>query len=150
MTSKHYTPELGQAIFGAPTGEYELPRYAIALFREVWREIGRIFWNREQRQFDAYGSEDPKIPNFTVRAYWSGSDDAPEAELPNFVYGEAEIRWYKYPCRGMSCNVSWTPDQWVVWFDAAMKALHEYENPALPNDQPRPTQDDEDSDESPF
>lgn len=129
-----YTPELGQAVFGAPTGEYELPRYADALFTAIWRELGRVFWNREQRDFASRGEEDPKIPGFTVRAY--RYDDAPESELPNFVFGDVEIRWYKWPGRGMSANVDWTPEQWVTWFDAAMTALHEYDlkrfNDSLP------------------
>jgi hypothetical protein len=143
-----YQPELGQAVFGAPTGEHELPEYALALFRGVWREIARVFWNREQREFNGYGTEDPKLPGFTVRPY--RSDDTPEAELPNFVFGDAELRWYKYPGRGMSANVDWKPDQWVAWFDAAMKAIRDYEEArdkvSLPPQKPL----DEDDDENPF
>jgi hypothetical protein len=123
-----YQPELGQSLFGAPTGEYDLPEYAEALFFGIWREIVRVFCNKNQRDMDSRGADDPGVPGITVRPYWWGDEDAPEASLPNFAFGEAQIRWYKYPGRGMSCNVTWTPDQWVAWFDAAIAAIRAFED----------------------
>jgi hypothetical protein len=120
---KAYTPELGQAFYGCPTEANAMPRYAGALFSEVWRVMGREFGNTNQRTFNPRGEDDPKIPGFEVRPYWWGDDDAPQANMPNFVFGDVQIRWYKYPGRGMSTNVDWSPLQWVAWFDAAIKAI---------------------------
>lgn len=153
--ANEYTPELGQAIFGAPTGEYELPRYAEALFSAIWREIARVFWNREQREFDSRGNDDPKIPGFTVRPYCY-DDESEEAKLPNFTFGDdfihgrVELRWYKYPGRGMSCNVEWNPDQWVAWFDEAMTALGDYDKARFEASLPQQKPLEEDDDENPF
>ena len=47
--------------------------------------------------------------------------------LPNFEFGEVEIRWYKHPGRGQSCNVKWDERQWRVWFDECMKAIAQWE-----------------------
>ena len=118
-----YTPELGQMCFGNPTGEYEMPEYTVALFFGLWREIGRVYWNRNQEEFSNYGSDDPEIPGIVVNAYWWGADDTPESARPNFTFGDVEIRWYKYPGRGMSCNVDWEPRQWVEWFDACLEKI---------------------------
>lgn len=104
----------------------ELPKYAEALFFGVWGQISRVFWNKNQRAMSQRGEDDPCITGFTVRQYcW---DDGPDSLLPNFVFGEAELRWYKYPGRSMTANVTWEPAQWVAWFDAALAAIKAYEN----------------------
>jgi hypothetical protein len=112
-------PELGQAAFGNPVGTYDLPEFAQALFFHIWSEIARVFGNKNQRDFCGSYGEDPGIAGINVRPYYWG-DDAAEAELPNFRFEAVEIRWYKYPGRGMSCNVDWTAEQWVTWFNACM------------------------------
>lgn len=104
-----------------------MPEYAEALFFAVWKQIARTFGNIEQREFCARGSIDPGIPGFEVRPYWWGEENAPEAGLPNFVFGGVRIRWYKYPGRGMSTNVEWEPARWVEWFDAATAAVRAHE-----------------------
>lgn len=124
---KSYTPELGQAFFGCSWDENAVPEYAEALFFGVWKEIARVFWNVNQREFDSRGVDDPKIEGFDVRPYWWGDEDAPEADLPNFAFGEVKIRWYKYPGRGMSTNVDWDPARWVAWFDSALVAVRAHE-----------------------
>jgi hypothetical protein len=47
------------------------------------------------------------------------------SQLPNFgILADAvQIRWYKYPGRGMSVNVQLTTDEWVAWHDRVMAAL---------------------------
>lgn len=117
-----YTPELGHCCFGCPTGECELPDFAEALFWHLWREIGRVYWNRTQTEFPD-GGTDPGIPGIVIRPYWWGDEDAPEAASPNFAAKGVELRWYKYPGRGMSCNVECTPARWVSWFDACLSDI---------------------------
>jgi hypothetical protein len=51
------------------------------------------------------------------------------SEQPNFgISGDAvQIRWYKYPGRGMSVNVALDAVGWVAWHDRAMLELRRAE-----------------------
>jgi hypothetical protein len=42
---------------------------------------------------------------------------------PNLAFEGVEIRWYKYPGRGMSTNKSMPPDHWVEWFDRFLAVI---------------------------
>jgi hypothetical protein len=52
--NKYYEPELGQAVFGNPTGIYELPEFAEALLKYLLDEIERIYWNVNQKKWEGY------------------------------------------------------------------------------------------------
>ncbi len=120
---KKYNPELGQAAFGNPNGEFGLPEFAEALLDYIFEEIGRRFWNKHQKEWsDAF---DPEIPGIEVRPYWWGAKDSPQAAKPNFKFGDVKIWWYKYRGRGMSCNVTLPPDAWVGWFERCLKTIRE-------------------------
>ena len=43
---------LGQIALGNPWGDHACPRWCDALIREILHEIERVFWNRNQRQWD--------------------------------------------------------------------------------------------------
>lgn len=119
-----FEPSLGQMAFGNAWSEFEMPRFARALFDGIIEEIRRVYWNREQREWEVH--DDPKIDGVTYRPYWWGDENAPEVEMPNFVFDarpDVEIRWYKWPGRGMNCNVTMTADEWVAWFDACFAAI---------------------------
>lgn len=122
--TESYEPELGQAIFGCPTGEYELPQYVMAFLSAILDEIDRVFWNVNQREWDRL--EDPKIPNIIYHPYYWGDNEKLE-ERPNFVFEKVEIRWYKHPGRGTTCDVDWGCGAWVEWFIQCMKSIHTYE-----------------------
>ena len=110
-----YEPELGQAMFGNATGQYEVPDYVDALILYLVQEWERIHWNTQQEEFDHYTNH--ALGNLVWRPYWWGKDDAPEVVLPNLEFNDVEIRWYKHIGRGMSVNVKWYPNEWVDWFD---------------------------------
>ncbi len=124
-----YEPEIGQMLFGRPTSEYEVPDFAEACFNHARRELGR-HWNNvyasepneqgEYAEFAERGFYPPDHQPFgvTYRAY-NWDEDAPDE--PNFAWDGLEIRWYKYPGRGMSCNVDWTPQQWADWLNKFMR-----------------------------
>ena len=118
-----YTPEAGQALFGCPRGQYSVPDYGCALLEWLMKETERIFWNREQREWDRY--EDPRIPGNIFRAYYWGEDDR-IAALPNYtIDGDPlEIRWYKHSWRGLTATHEYTPAQWVAWFTLALAHIH--------------------------
>lgn len=116
-----YVPSLGQFVNAPGTWDvFEMPEYAQAMFEAVRAEIARVYWNREQSEWEEF--EDPGIPGMVWRCYYWGDDDQ-EAGLPNFTFGEVEVRWYKYAGRGMSTNRDWSPAEWAGWFDRCMAAV---------------------------
>lgn len=115
--------ELGQVLFGNPIGEFIMPDYASALMDYLLNEIDRVFRNKEQREWD--WREDPKFQGITFNPYcWNYEDNEQQLE-PNFKINnsEQEIRWYKYPGRGQTCTINMTPNQWVDWFNNALKII---------------------------
>ena len=116
-----FQPELGQMAFGNPTGEHACPHWVDALVKELLSEIGRVFWNENQREWN--GFEDPKITGIEFRPYYWGEDED-EAAKSNFKHGDIEVRWYKHPGRSTSLNVEATPEVIISWFESALDAIH--------------------------
>lgn len=60
---------------------------------------------------------------------WEEHECAPDCigQRPNFQFEDVEIRWYKYPGRGMSTNKDWTSDEWRAWFDRCLKTIRDFE-----------------------
>ena len=116
-------PEPGQICFGNPVGEHPCPRWVDALVLNILSEIERVFWNKNQRQWDNY--EDPHVPGIEFHSYYWGDDDFDEAEAakPNLKHGDIEVRWYKRPMRGSSLNVEATPEIIIPWFESAIAAI---------------------------
>lgn len=111
-------PEIGQMLFGAPTGDYGMPEYADALVHGLLSEIERVYWNLNQKEWDRYA--DPGLPGVEYHSYWWGDEDAPEAERPNLSFGDGvEVRWYKYPGRGSTVNKKMSAADWCEWFTRA-------------------------------
>lgn len=127
MKNQHITHkdvELGQMVFGNPVGEYECTDFIEALCESLFDEIDRIYWNKNQDTWDRY--KDPEFPGIEFRPYYWGEEEE-EAAKPNFKYKEVEVRWYKYPFRSATVNVSMTEKQWKQWFDSCMKAIRKNE-----------------------
>src|SRR5690242_17897709 len=112
--------ELGQMVFGNPTGEHSCPHWVDALVFEILSEIERVFWNKNQRVWNRY--EDPQIPGIEYRPYYWGDDDA-EAEKPNLKHGNVEVRWYKHPGRSSTLNVEAKHDVIIRWFESAIATI---------------------------
>ncbi len=116
-----YEPELGQAVFGQDSEEFEVPEHGKALLMYLLSEVTRVYWNRNQKEWEWSEMPDPQIPGLQVRPYNWSDDDAP----PNFVFGDVAIRWYKHPGRGLSCNrdLDKEPDGWIKWFGSCLAAI---------------------------
>lgn len=99
--------------------EFEVPEHGRALLMYLLSEIGRVYWNREQKEWDLSAMPDPKIPGLRVRPFNWADDNA----LPNFVFGDVEIRWYKHPGRGLSCNRDLDASGWIKWFGECLSAI---------------------------
>jgi len=115
-------PEIGQAMFGNPTGDYGTEEWQDALVSALLSEISRVYWNRNQVEWR--GLEDPGLEGVQVRPYYWGNDEE-EQELPNlkFNFSQQEIRWYKYPGRGQSCLLEWEPQEWIEWFNKGLEVI---------------------------
>jgi len=113
------SPELGQVLFGQPTGSHGTPDWVDSMITGIMAQLERVFWNINQQQ---YFREDADIGTVHIRAY--RYDDDVDAG-PNFwVEGDPqEIRWYKYPGRGQSCKLEYTWEQWAAWHDKVIAGL---------------------------
>jgi hypothetical protein len=120
--TKKYNPELGQYLFGNPTGNFQIENYQEALIVYLIEEIRIAFWNKFQKDWE--DSEDPKLNGVTYNYYYWGENEE-ESKKPNlkFSHSPQEIRWYKYPGRGMSCTIKMNEKQWRKWFDKALEII---------------------------
>jgi hypothetical protein len=122
-----YQPELGQAAFGCPVGEFECPLFIEAGLMYLAREIELSEWNRTQKQFDApvvNNGGEFKTGEFAMHAYYWGDDEALEAR-PNFKCGDFEVRWYKYLGRGMSMNRDIDANDYFAIIEKCVGSLHQ-------------------------
>lgn len=98
-----YIPELGQAVFGQPHKELEVPRIVEAALLMISEELNRVQSNKYSdwnNPFDNTGNK-YECPIFTVEAY-SWNEDY--AQPFNFKWRGFQVSWYKYFGRGMSMN----------------------------------------------
>ena len=130
MSDARYTPELGQAVFGQPYQEFEVPDIWDAALCAIREELDRVMWNIHQRPYESPFSNTGsrfECPTFTVEAYsWDEDTEQPW----NFKWGEVEISWYKYLGRGMSANKPLSPDLAATMLDECLKACRAYETEA--------------------
>lgn len=114
--------ELGQLMYGNPTGEYPTKNYQDALILSLLNEMDRVFWNKNQKEWDRF--EDPCFVGVVFRPYYWG-DDETKAALPNlmFAFSDQEIRWYKHPGRSMSVKFDWSANEWLKWYEDAYQLI---------------------------
>jgi hypothetical protein len=116
--------ELGQMIFGNPFGEFECPEYVEAMVAYIFDEIERVYWNKNQKEWDR--DTDPEFKGIKIREYYWGEDEK-EAAKPNFTFKDVELRWYKHFGRSMTLNVSKDIGEWIIWFDDCLKCVRKNE-----------------------
>lgn len=72
-----------------------------AVLNELESQMSRLYWNKNQKEMDSpFQNTGTEYSNdtFSVRAYnWDTDDDY----LPNFVYKDLKIWWYKHSNRGV-------------------------------------------------
>lgn len=50
--TKNYKAELGQIAFDRPFFQYNLPEYAQACLNYILAEVGRVYWNTNQKRWE--------------------------------------------------------------------------------------------------
>ena len=123
-----YDPEIGQAVFGCPTGEYDFNSLTDAHVIEYMLRIIAYFATGDVTYASHPIEDEFKNDVFEIRPYYWGDDDE-EAELPNFKHYESglEIRRYKYIGRGMSVNKPTCPRCFANIFADCLNSLAEKE-----------------------
>lgn len=135
-----YEPELGQAAFGAPWGEYEVPAIGEEALRMVLDEMHRVYGNRYGKTPDFGGNDGFVLPNDALgpdlqyRAYCWADCVCDETRLctcdvskPNLAFDGVEFRWYKHARRGLSCNKQLSAKEWSKWLQKALNYLRDRE-----------------------
>ena len=110
-----YEPELGQALFGQPHQEFDVPEMLTAALDYLGNEIVCVVCNRTQNRFDnpRHNSGTAfRCAAFGMWAYqWGFDDDEDRAQPCNFHHPKSglKVSWYKYGGRGESANMVATP-----------------------------------------
>ena len=127
-TEKKYIPELGQAAFGQPYKEYEVPVIWEAALSHLDAELRRVMWNIHQKEyaspFSNTGASFEGCKEFSVFAYSWDFDSTQEF---NFKWRNVEISWYKYLGRSMSANMPLTADLSSEMLEECVTAVLRYE-----------------------
>lgn len=95
--------ELGNMLFGHSRGEYPLTNRQLVNCKSWYALCKKAGVDAGYGHGENYGFDND---TFTIRPYWWGDDDAPEATLPNFLYKPTgfQIMWYKYAFRDSYMN----------------------------------------------
>ncbi len=123
-----YEPELGQAIFGQPFKQFEVPSYVEAALGLIREEVGRVEWNNRQKIFDPFGNTGQEYKNdvFEANAYsWDDSKEQPY----NFKWKDFEVSWYKYFGRSMSMKREISPEETAIMLEECLQAARSKEKP---------------------
>ena len=140
---KKYNPidhSVVQLVTGEPFESLEATDFHEALLFAIGREIGRVHWNRYQKEWTRW-SDDPNIPGIRWRRYMYDCDcqedndgfiprheDGCSINSPNFEFDGVCFRWYKNPGRGMSVNKEMPSGAWVAWFNDCIKKIREFDS----------------------
>lgn len=126
MVCKHLPSnvELGQLMFSPNIiHTYDCPDWIVALLRDLSRELERVMWNINQKEYDSPFSNTGNEfigENFEVHAYnWDEDIEQPF----NFKCGDIEISWYKYLGRGDTINGAYTPDTIIQMYELCLNEI---------------------------
>ena len=130
--------ELGNLMFNTNANQkYECPNYIVALLREIQRQLDRIMWNIDQKEYDnpfENSANSFELGNFKIQAY---SWDEEANQEYNFIYKvnkskanmpDLKISWYKYLGRDTTINQEIDSNVMVDIFNDIIDQLHKFEN----------------------
>lgn len=128
-----YTPELGQALWGHLTKEYEASDILDAALCFLRDRLETVLWNNFQREcpspFNNSGSRFD-TEGLSIHSYSWVDDDQPW----NFKCGDIEVSWYKYLGRGMSVNKDLTPSEVSELLKTALAIIDGCDTPNFGDD----------------
>lgn len=120
--------ELGNLMFNTNVNQrFMCPDWVIALLREIDRELDRVMWNLEQKEYESpFDNTGNKFKNevFEVEAYNWNDDICQEY---NFKCEDVEISWYKYLGRDTTINDNFEEGYLIEVFNKCLKSIREME-----------------------
>lgn len=122
MEERPYTPEVGQALFGQPHQEFEVPPIMEAALAYIRNRLDTVMWNANQEVYASpFGNTGNSFKNdvFEVVAYSWADDEQPY----NFAWKDLRISWYKWAGRGMSANINVTPEIAAECLEDCLRSL---------------------------
>lgn len=107
---------------------YETPRYVTALLKDLDDEIARLYWNKNQKEWNSplfnTGTR-YKNDTFELKAYdWDAEDNKDAENYYNFKYKDFKIYWYKHVGRGSFVNKQITPEEMIYIYDDCLNSLY--------------------------
>ena len=122
-----YEPELGQAIWGQSSQQYETPELLKAVLNAIRDELERVYWNNNQKEIkDPFSNTGGKYENNTFRVEAYNWNDDEEQEY-NFKWQDFKVSWYKHMGRGMSMNRKISPDELNEMLQHCLKSIQSEE-----------------------
>lgn len=117
--------------------DFQVPEFVTWLLHGVRYNIGRVYWNINQTEWDGGGFHREAFEHENhhcgiERITWSNHRNE-DTYIPNVAFDGVYIYWYKYLGRGMSANVNYTNDQWIEWFNKLMEVIRKHEEKHSPN-----------------
>ena len=126
--------ELGNLAFNHNDNqEFDCPDYVVALLDYLNKELSRVMWNIDQKEYDSpFENTANSFKNdvFEVQAY-SWNDDNPTSYNFKYYVGkesnlkDIEISWYKYLGRDTTVNQQLDPNTYVYMFDKCLESIHQ-------------------------
>jgi len=123
-----FEPELGQMMFSnTEWQEHEVPEFALAALEYLVGEIGRVYWNNNQEEFESPTQNtgaDYKTDKFKMRAYcWCDGERHKKGCPANFEWRDVKINWYKRLGRGTSSNTQLTPELTATMLEDCLESV---------------------------
>lgn len=126
--------ELGNLAFNTNKNQnYPCPEYVVALLQRLDKELCRVYWNKNQKEYDSpFQNTGNRFANnvFEVQAY-SWNDDEHQQYNFKFYFGDKanikdiEISWYKYLGRDTTVNQVLDSDIYVDMFNRCLHSILE-------------------------
>jgi hypothetical protein len=117
-----FQPELGQAMFGQPSQQFQVSEIWEAALDSINNEIDRVWFNTGRPNSGGpmlNCGERFDCDVFSAHAYDWGDESQPW----NFKWRDVRISWYKWCGRGMSANMPLTPDMAAQMLDECLAAV---------------------------
>ena len=125
--------ELGNLAFNYNDNqEFDCPDYVVALLDYLDKELSRVMWNIDQKEYDSpFENTANRFKNdvFEVQAYSWDEDNPTSYNFKYYVGKESnlkdiEISWYKYLGRDTTVNQQLDPDTYVHMFDKCLESIY--------------------------
>ena len=132
--------ELGNLAFNHNTNQnYDCPYYVVALLKELGNQLERVYWNKNQEEYDnPFENTGNRFSNgvFEVQAYSWDDENPTDYNFKYYVGDKAnikdiEISWYKYLGRDTTVNQLLDSNIYIDMFNNCLYSIFKMEEDGL-------------------